>query len=303
MSKKSNEHSINDLEARLAERLLEIELGDRLPSVRTLASDTDMSIGAVSTALNHLEEIGAVRIQKRGHMGSFLEERSDPELWKIAEGSPMVLAFTIPSNLRFEGLATALKALLTQAGIETYLIFIRGSSTRVKALREKRCHAVVLSELTVEGECCPKETVALLLPPGSWLKENRLYYRTSRIQKVGVDPDSYDHMQLTKLEFESKDVELVKSNFTQFPRLMIDGKIDATVWNAEETSFAMDDRVKSRPLSEHVLAAIDGRDSRAALVVRGTNSITGNLLQTILDVEKIMDIQEEVISGKLLPEY
>jgi len=83
----------------------------------------------------------------------------------------------------------------------------------------------------------------------------------------------------------------------------MDGKIDATVWNAEETSFALNDRVKSRPLSEHVLAAIDGRDSRAALVVRGTNSITGNLLKTILDVEKIMDIQEEVISGKLLPEY
>jgi hypothetical protein len=39
------------------------------------------------------------------------------------------------------------------------------------------------------------------------------------------------------------------------------------------------------------------------LVVRGSNSITGNMLQSILDVEKIMDIQEEVISGKLLPEY
>jgi DNA-binding transcriptional regulator YhcF (GntR family) len=167
MSMKRNDHSINDMEARLAARLLGVELGERLPSVRALASKTDMSIGAVSNALNHLEEMGAVQIQKRGHLGFYLEGRSVADLWKVAERGSIVIAFTIPSNLRFEGLATALKTLLSEAGIEACLIFIRGSSTRIRALREKRCHAVVLLELTVIREWCPKEIVAMNLPVGA----------------------------------------------------------------------------------------------------------------------------------------
>ena len=149
-----------------------------------------------------MEEQRVVRFQKRGHLGSYLESRSIGGLWGIAEQKPLVIALTIPSNLRFEGLATAIKTMLLENEIETYLIFIRGSSTRMKALRENLCHAVVLSQLSVEGECGNEEHVVLTLPSGSWLKENQIFSRANRIEqnvplRVGVDPDSYDHYRIT----------------------------------------------------------------------------------------------------------
>jgi hypothetical protein len=48
-------------------------------------------------------------------------------LWGIAEQGPMVVGFPLTFSPRFSGLATGLKKLLSEARIEVYLIFVRGS--------------------------------------------------------------------------------------------------------------------------------------------------------------------------------
>ena len=297
-----------DLQVKLAEYLVQLSIGERMPNIRNLANLTEMSVGSVSAALSTLQEQGVVSIKKRGHLGSFLESRSLGGLWGIAEHSPLVIAFTIPTNLRFEGLATAIKAGLLQDEVETYFIFIRGSSTRIKALREDRCHAVVLSQLSVEGECTSRERVAVLLPKGSWLKENQIYYRANYVQtniplRVGVDPDSYDHYQITQLEFADHQVEYVNTNFSQLPRLLVDGRIDATVWNVEDVRFSMNQQISSRPLSKHTREVVDERDICAAVVVQKKNKIAAAVIKETINEEELCSIQKKVISGELLPEY
>lgn len=297
-----------DLEIYLAEYLLQVEAGARIASVRELADATNMSVGAVSSALTNLQDSGAVQISKRGHLGSFLEGRSVGDLWKIAKDEPLVIAFTIPSNIRFEGLATGLKSQLNQRGIETYLIFIRGSNTRLKALRENRCHAVILSHLTAAGDCCPGETIALRLPPNSWLKGYLIYYRTGKLEngkqlRIGVDPDSYDHRQITELEFADQDVIQVRTNFTQLPRLLSDGRIDATVWNAEEIRYSGMDGISSRPLSARVTEIITQSALSACVVISKGNMAVQSVLREAIDIPELIKIQERVISGELLPEY
>jgi hypothetical protein len=77
-------------------------------------------------------------------LGSLVVSLSLGKLWDQVEQGPLVIGLTLPMHSRFEGLATGLKRSLEKAGIETYLIFIRGSRTRLKALKENRCHVAVM---------------------------------------------------------------------------------------------------------------------------------------------------------------
>jgi hypothetical protein len=66
-----------------------------------LAASTHMSVGSVSTALNGLQDLGAVKIEN-GHLGSVL---STSRLWNygLVENDPLVIAMTLPMHRRFEG--------------------------------------------------------------------------------------------------------------------------------------------------------------------------------------------------------
>ncbi|MBN1264675.1 MAG: GntR family transcriptional regulator [Anaerolineales bacterium] len=300
--------NISEIQVRIAEYLLCLEPDGALKSVRDLADMFDVSVGTISKAIQDLESMGVVKITHRGHLGSFLEEKSIGGLWQIIQDGPFVIAITIPSNIRFEGMATALKQLLEKNNIPTYFIFIRGSSMRLRALQDNRCNAVVLSRLTAEGECSTKEKIALELPTMSWLTENRVYFRKGVDSyddgiKVGVDLDSYDHRYMTDIEFQDQSITRVNTNFTQLPRLLYDARIDATIWNAEEPRLTGRQDILSRPVSDSLRAKLAGRDNRATLVIRKDDSSVQRILRDVIDVDILMEIQERVVSGLLLPEY
>ncbi len=174
--------------------LLLLDEGEQLKSTRELADALGVSIGSISYAVNYLEQIGAVEINRRGRLGSFLEHKSLARLWKIIANSPMIVALTLPSFLKAEGLATAIYSLLDLAGFETYLTYIRGSINRIDALREGRCNAVVMSALAAEELCGADEEIILTLPAQSFVTDHRVFYRShladpSRPLRVGIDAD------------------------------------------------------------------------------------------------------------------
>ena len=142
-----------ELRRQIASYLFTAAQGERLPSVRDLAAEFGTSMGFISETLVSLEQDGAVSIARHGHQGSFLEGRDLGELWRAAKNEPLIIAHTLPLNRRYEGLATGLKKLFNQIGIETYLIFTRGSLPRIQALQQKRCHVAVVSGLAAQALC------------------------------------------------------------------------------------------------------------------------------------------------------
>jgi hypothetical protein len=296
-----------DLSRRLASYLLCLDDGGQIASTRDLGERFSASLGSISAAINTLEESGAVTISRRGRLGSFLEKKSVPVLWKAIESGPLVIALTLPSYLKCEGLATALYSLLDQAGIETYLIFIRGSYNRIKALRNNRCHAVVLSQLSADALCSAEETVALRLPPQSFVTDHRVFYRrravSSRPLKVGIDPDSYDIKYLTELEFAGQEVEYQQMTFIQSDLHLAKSAVDAAISNLDHLERLKNDEITSRPLSPRVQALIGDRDTSAALVIREAQPAVKMVIQDVLRAERILEIQEKVVEGLLVPRY
>ena len=300
--------SIHDLQISLADYLLRIEPGGRLPSVAKLATSTHMSVGSVSIAMNDLQSMGAVKIQKHGHQGSILESLAIGKLWNLIEQGPFVIALSLPMHSHFEGLATALKASVEKLGIETYLIFIRGSNTRLRALKDNRCHVSVLSGLAADESCEKGYEILYQLPPGTWLSGYSMFYREplpapGKPLRVAVDFDSHDHRRVSELEFADYQVEFKHVSFVQFPRLMRQGEVDALLWNSDQADTFLGPGIACRPLSKKVQDQIGDRSISATIVGRGDRPAVRAVINAAIDVDEIIAIQKRIISGEMIPEY
>jgi len=197
---------------------------------------------------------------------------------------------------------------LHEAGIETYLIFIRGSYNRLQALRNGICHAAVTSVMAAEGLCGRGEEILLSLPPESFITDHRVFFKQDpehpkKVLRVGIDEDSYDIKHLTELEFADVPVEYHQVTLLQIGRLLQEGQIDAAIWNSDHMKPYLDASIGSRPLSPRVRDAIGDRDTAAAVIVRSKNVAARLILAELLNPVQITEIQSEVLKGEMVPRY
>jgi hypothetical protein len=299
-----------DIVARFARYLLQLREGERMQSVRDFARTHSASVGTISNALAQIEGSGAVTLERRGHLGSFVTARSLGALWGLAEGEPLVLSFPLIAHPRLEGLATSLKKHLSAAGIDVYLMFIRGSRTRMKALREGRCHIAVMSQFAAEALCTADEQIALALPAESYVGRHAVFYRpgsstegVGRPLRVAVDRDSFDVEGLTKLEFADQYVEYKPVTFSQLPRLLKGDYVDAGIWSMDDMSPHIGAQIAHRPLSPQVTTQVRDGDTSAALVIRRENTSVRAVTAALLDPATVLDLQRRVMDGEMVPEY
>ena len=296
-----------EINRRLAGYFLSLEPGINIESVRDLAASMDASIGLISESITRLEELGAIEIDRRGQLGSFLVRQSVGRLWEAAVNQPLVIAHTLPSNRRYEGLASALKKVFNDAGIEAYFIFVRGSRTRLNALRENRCHIAIVSQFAAEGLRTGTEEISATLLPGSFVKSHQVFFRkdikNDRLIKVAIDPDSFDQTQLSNIEFKGQSIDFHKITFMSIRHYLSENKVDMAIWTEEDMENQLGNSISMRHLSEKTAEIVGGRNTKAALVTRTSDSATHALIQKVIDPAAIQVIQQAVVSGALIPEY
>jgi len=301
-------YECTDLDKCIATYLLNLQVGDKLPSTRDFAEQMDASLGSISSSLNFLEKTGAVTIRRRGRLGSFLENKSLGVMWSIVENGPLVIAQTLPSFKKCEGLATAIYSLLRNAGVEVYFNFIRGSINRIKALRSGQCHVAIMSELAADELADGNEEIILRLPPKTFVSGHRVYYRrrkpkSAELLRVGVDNASFDVKFLTELEFSEKNVEFHQMSFVQIDSHLEESAADAAISDIDHKELQNSSEIFSRPLSLSVREKLGNRNTSAALVMRKESNTTRIVLTEILDAIQIVKIQQMVVDGQMVPRY
>lgn len=292
----------------LAKYLLQLKVGDRLGTVREIGRLNRISVGTVSNILAAIEDSGAVKIERRGHLGAFIAARSVGHLWKLAEQEPMVISFPLIAHPRLEGLATGLKRQISEAGIDVYLIFIRGSRTRLKSLRENKCHIAVMSSFAADHLCSDQEQDLLRLPAETFVSRHEVFYRPDQPApemplRVAIDRDSFDVEGLTELEFKHQKVEFRPVTFMQLPRLLQDGYVDAGIWSMDDMGSHLGNRIVYRPLSSEVERIVGGANTSAALVARATDRSVSSVVEAVINLEALIEIQQKVMKGEMVPEY
>jgi hypothetical protein len=184
---------------------------------------------------------------------------------------------------------------------------VRVSRTRLKALRENRCHIAIVSQFAAEGLISRAEEIAATLAPGSFVKSHQVFFRTDsknkKLLRVAIDPDSFDQTQLSNIEFKGRSIDFHKITFMSIHQYLIEKKVDMAIWTEEDMENQLGNSISKRPLSEKTNEIVGGRDTKAALVTRGDDSPAQALIQKLIDSDTINKIQQDVISGVLIPEY
>jgi hypothetical protein len=303
---------VDDLTRDMARDFMRLEGGQRLPTVRDLAGRYGASLGSVQAAIARLEGSGAIRVVRRARMNAYLADVSLAGLWSMAEGAPLILALPLPSNLRGQGLATGIKSALEEHGLDTFLTFVRGSRNRLRALREGRCHIVVMSGLAATISQEPGLQI-MLLPERTFAEERRVFLHrpetgreaigVRRPLRVVIDSESADLQHIAELEFAGQDVEFVRAVYMQSIALIESGNADAAVWDLDETTRRLPPHVVSRALSERVRAIVGDADTRAAIVTRASDQPANLVVERCLQPARIVEVQEGVLAGRVVPGY
>ena len=139
-------------------------------------------------------------------------------------------------------------------------------------------------------------------------KDHQVFFRVaphelSRTYRVAIDRESIDQARLTEKEFAGLDVEYVQVNYTQIYRLLREGHVDAAVWTDDDMKNNVGDVIRKRPLSEEVRAYVDHKDTSAALIARADDDTVHTVIRRTIDPQKVMAIQQTVLTGEILPEY
>lgn len=285
-----------------------VDVGERIASVREISAAMGMSVGAISTALNSMQDAGCISFEKRGHMGSYLAERSIGALWGMLEKGPLVVATSLPMHIRFEGLATAVKKNLESAGIETYLIFVRGSNNRLKALHNHRCHAVLMSKFSAEEREHSDNEILYELPSGTWLSGYGVYYRRDIESRqgplrVGIDYQSYDNHRLAAMEFEGQQIKEISVSYVHVAQLLRNNEIDTFVWNTDQMSQLESPEVAYRPLSDTVLEKVGTKPLDAVFIGNKGDRVISTVLRECMHADELISLQNKVVNREILPNY
>jgi hypothetical protein len=300
--------SVADIVPTLARRFLgELDLGARLPTVRALAHEHHASNSSVHAAIGRLEQGGAISIETRGRAGAFLIERSIDRLWAMMNTGPLVIALPLASSPRYEALATAIKQLITNAGLEVILMFVRGSRQRLQAVREGRCHLAAMSSFAASELCDAGDAVVMDLLPNSYNTGHRVFYTQNgeggRPIRVVIDRHSADQQLLTALEFAGVEVVTLPAMGGQIARLLEGGQADAAVWTVDEMQARWPAGVLDRPLSAAVRERIGDRDTRGVLVGRSVDASVLRVVCACVQPAEVERIQLDVLAGRTVPEY
>lgn len=290
----------------LARHLLTVAPGDNLAPVRVLAARFHASVGATQIELAALASEGAVDLDSRPGRGAVLRGRNIGRLYEATEQGPLLVAMSLPSTERINGLATAIRASLAAGGVEAYLSFIRGSRPRIAALAQKRCQVAVMSRLAADALVGERFEILLTLPPGTFVREHRVFMSAAAargpIQRVAIDRSSYDFERMTTLEF-GDDVEYVPLNYLRAVREIEAGRIDAAILDVEDALMRYPPDMPSRPLSDRTQRALAGSNTSAAFVGRIGDVAVGEVIRACVDAAALVRIQEDVIAGRRAPEY
>lgn len=299
--------SVKQLRRALARELLATPPESPLPPIRALALRFDASVGATQGVLAGLAAEGAVVLDTRPGRGGTLVARDVGVLYRALEAGPLLVSMSLPSTERIHGLATAIKDRLGAHGVESYLLFTRGSRPRLDSLRQGRNHLTVVSALVADALAPPDLEVLQVMPAGTFVREHRVYFVEGRPvpgrRRIAVDHSSFDFERLTQLEYAGQDVALVPLNYLTAVREMLAGTVDEVILDVDDALMRFPSDIGSRPLSRAVRADLDDANTRAVFVGRADDDAVRVVARECLDPATLEAIQRDVVAGTRAPGF
>ncbi|MBR5289964.1 MAG: GntR family transcriptional regulator [Erysipelotrichaceae bacterium] len=290
----------------LAREFIKYHVGDKIPTVSELSETFGLARGTVQNAVKLLQQSDAIRIESKGHVGSYLMKKNMTILLEFAGISSIVGVMPLPYSKRYEGLASGLLVTMeNHYNIPASMAFMRGAKNRISMLISNRYDFAIISRSAAEQIIKEHDNILIVMSFGknSYLSEHVIIFKDDQMKeiqdgmRVGIDYDSVDQRVLTEKVCAGKNVEYVHVDYSRIVERVVNGEIDAAIWNKDEIIE------KFMKVNYTGLNGYDSVTDEAVMVVSKEESEMVELLKNIIDPQTVVNIQKLVLEGKVTPSY
>ena len=291
---------------KLSKELLKYSIGDRLPTVSEFTETLGLVRGTEQNAMKNLIDSEAIRVESKGHLGSYLVKKNTKMLLNYAGIDSLVGAMPLPYSKRYEGLATGLIASMeNKYNIPINLAYMRGAKSRLAMMIQGRYDFAIVSRYAAEEFAKEHDEIeiAVSLGNGSYLSDHVIMFHNSKDteikdgMKIGIDSTSLDQRNLCEYVCRGKNVEFVELEYSTILTRVMEGEIDATVMNIDE---ALDKKIK---INYQEIKGGPKTNTEAVIVVSKAESELSYLLRELVDRETVLNVQKLVLEGRITPSY
>ena len=287
----------------IAREIVFLEAGERIPSIIEYSQKYNISVGLIQKALMSLQEEGALEIERRGVLGSYIKKINNEILMEKSVFGSLVGVMPLPYSKRYEGLATGIKNNFENYKVNFYFAYMSGSEVRLNLLRKGIYDFAIVSRLAyeIEKEKCDDIEVIFGFGEKSYVSRHVLLKAAGvgKIRKIGVDKNSEDQKYMTRECITSKDYKYIEINYNETLKLLENNIVDAIIWNYDE----IEEKQIKIDYEELPNKEVLNKANEAVLVIKKQNRMLEKLTKKIINVEYIGEIQKKVLENKMLPAY
>lgn len=311
MTKKNLESGNMYQKIGLAKNLLALDLmsrnvGDRILPISEYQEKFGVSRGTIQNAFACLKESNAVVLENHGHQGTYIMSLDNKKLQENCMRREILGIMPLPYSMTYEGLATAMYVQF--APLNFNMAYARGAVGRIELVESGTYHFAICSQFAAEESIKEGKQIekAINFGPGSFLSRHVLLLSDSRYEsiqdgmRVAYDSNSLDQSCITRNIIHGKKVTLVPIRTQQTVTALMEGIIDAGVWNYDDILENKHDSIK--------VAFLDDSDynnlfSTAVLVIRKDDEYLKALLEKYINVPQVVNIIRDVREKKREPYF
>ena len=305
----------------IARGMLGTEVGTRLPTISEYCETFNCSRGIVQNALSSLQEDGAIELEKQGKRGSFLTFKDNKKLIEYSGLNYITASMPPPLNIHMAGLATGICQAMGRCKLPFTFAFVQGSKNRIDALKRGVYDFVVTTKYTAK-ECTelnPEIEMAFPLAGCEYSQPYKLYINSPNLTEVqdgmtvAIDNSSPDHVELTKMVCEGKNVKYVEMPFITANFAFYTGQVDCMVFrdgieqnqdNLLNMALKNEKCISLSDISTIPILQGKAADMQIPVVLTNRNNygIVG-VLKNYLAGDLVSYIQERVLNGQMAPQF
>lgn len=227
-------------------------VGEGLPTNAHYLSEHQLGAGTIQRALGFLAERDALATTSHGHLGRRVQHLNLGRLWQLGGLAPVRLLMPPDGPEEITRLHTLLAQGLTNLGIPHMVTHLRGGTLRLASVRAGEHDIAVTSASAADQEratASADTSPALIrtLPRGSYyalgslVTVSRAGVDTPARPRVAIDPDSPDHIALTRAEFPPEEATTyVEVPFTSVPAALLRGEVDVGIWHRQDSIIPLE---------------------------------------------------------------
>lgn len=290
----------------LALDLMSRNVGDRILPISEYQEKFGVSRGTIQNAFACLKECNAVVLENHGHQGTYITELDNKKLQENCMRREILGIMPLPYSVTYEGFATAMY--IQFAPINFNMAYARGAVGRIELVESGTYHFAVCSQFAAEQSIKEGKQieVAVSFGPGSFLSRHVLLLSDPRYEsiqdgmRVAYDSSSIDQSCITRNIIHGRKVTLVPIRTQQTVSALMDGIIDAGVWNYDDILDHKHDQMNVVFLDD---SDYNNLFSTAVMVIRKENEYLRALLKKYINVPQTVDIIHEVREKKREPYF